>query len=219
MPQTNTYNPEEWLESMTRALKEYTVDGFNNSVLDDALAPAGNLIYDVVMEFPSTDYILREVPDPKTIISFEIDDISNFMLGFGENVAKRVYNDIDFEVVEQEGRRQEIDFDVGIWASDKAGGLTARLRAYQTLVNLFSGSMAITNLREATNAGDGALEIIKFDGGRFAVEAINDVRIFRLIGCSLVIRVFSRTPNPIITPTIEDLSQDQTEIVLDPHIP
>jgi hypothetical protein len=96
--------------------------------------------------------------------------------------------------------------------------VTARLRAYQTLCNLFLGSQAITKLREATNGGDGQLDIVRFSGGKFLSETINDIRVMRVVNCSLIICVFSRTPNPIITPTIEDIIQDQTEIILDPHL-
>lgn len=212
------FNPEQHMTSTVRALKEYTFNGFNNAVLNDLAQPSGDEVYDVIMEFPPTEMILRRFPEARVIIHFEIDDIRDYVLGLGENTAKSVYDSILHEVHEQEGRRHEIDFDVGIVASDESGGVTARLVAYEILCNLFAGSQAITKLREATDNGDGALELLRFSGGHFVSEDMNDIRVARMINCILTIRVFSRTPNPIIQPSIEDIFQDQTEIILDPHL-
>jgi hypothetical protein len=220
------YDPEEWLLTLTRGIKDYATNGFHNSVLDNNNDPVGDTIYDVVMEFPSTDEILERVPLAKTLIHFEIDQIQDMELGFSgreQTIVKSNYDALLKQVIQQEGVEHRVNFDVGIWTSDRSGGKTQRLRAYQNLIRLFQGKLAFDDLRDATlrtDAGqfDGCLEILNFTGGRFLTESVNDVLLHRMIDCSLVIRCFSRT-SPIRPPipTIEEILQDP-ELIIDDNL-
>jgi len=202
------FNPEDWLETAVRGLKDYASAGVDAAVQNNVSQDSGLDVFEVMMEFPSDEKIITLLPGKKSIIHFELDDIQDHILGFGKNVAKTVYDPINFHVSEQEGRRHILNFDVGIWTWDKSGGTTARFRARQILTNLFTGSQAIVNLREATDGGDGQLELLDFTGGHFTTDQVNDVRVFRQVNTNLQIRVFSRTPNPVVTSTIEDIGYD-----------
>jgi hypothetical protein len=208
-----TYNPEIYLESAIRVLKEYVNEGFNQAVVGTSSADVGLQVYEVVMEFPSDEKILTYIPGKKSIIHFELDDIEDHSLGFGRNVAKTVHDPILGTVTEQEGRRHILNFDVGIWTWDKSGGTTARLRARQILTNLFTGAMATENLRAFSDGGDGKLEILGYSGGHFMVEYVNDMRVFRQINSTLNIRVFSRTPTPFVIPSIEQIDIDSQLVI------
>lgn len=217
MTQQYKYNPEDWLASSVRALKEYAEDAFLNSVLDNDTVPSGDQFYRVIMEFPSDDLTLTTVPLDKTLIHFEIDDIGPQVLGFGENIGKEFYDTDRGVVIRQEAAINTLNFDVGIWASNENGGPTARLRAYQVLQQIFVGSLATESLFTATDAGDGGLELISFTGGRFVRDTLNDIPVFRMVNCTLVIRVFSRTPKPQELPPIEDIVQNP-ELVIHPNL-
>jgi hypothetical protein len=212
------YNAEAWLETAVRGIKDYASNGFDNAVLNDLSQPSGLDVYEIVMEFPSDQLIAKLVPGGKTLIHFEIDDIRDEPLSFGRNVAQQTYDNVNFTLTQREGRRHIMNFDVGIWAWDKSGGVTSRLRAREILTNLFTGGMATENLRAATDGGDGQVELLSFDGGHFIQEAVNDVRTFRMINTSLMVRVFSRSIAPVVEPTVEDVLQDPTELVLEPNI-
>jgi hypothetical protein len=200
------YDPEIWLESAMRGIVDYAREGFHKSVRDENNNPAGEEIYDLVMEFPSTEKILMMMPLARTLIHFEIDDVDDRILGFGEGHHRLNYDEFMQHIQPQEGGEHRIDLDVGVWTSNRAGGVTARLRAYQTLRNLFHGGIAIEKLRDATNdAGEGGVEIMSFTGGRFLTDTVNDIEVFRVIDCTLKVRVFSRTPIEPIVPTIEDV--------------
>ena len=194
MPQTNTYNPEIHMESLSRCLKEYAEDGLHRSIRDQAGNPSGNALYDVVMEFPGTEISGMKVPLEKTMVHFAIDDVEDSVVGLGDNIFAWNHDPIADTVDPQEASQHVVNFDVGIWSSDRSGGITARLRAQQTLVRLFLGSIAQARIREATHGGNGCLEILRYSGGNFATERINDVDVYRMMGAELVIRVFSRTP-------------------------
>jgi len=181
MTQTNTYDPEKWLESTTRALKEY---------VDNAFSAA----YEVIMEFPSTDAVLKYMPLSKSIIHFEIDSQEHNRLGFGDNYGAINYNITTHETNPQEAAIRLLNFDVGIWTSDRSGGTTSRLRAQQTLGFLFEGSLAQAKLDAAVDDGAGRIEIRDYRGGRFLTDRINDVDVYRMVDATLEIRVFSRTP-------------------------
>jgi hypothetical protein len=205
------FDPEQWLETATRGLKDYTEKGFYESVVDDGFNWVGDQVYEIVMEYPSTDKLARLLPVAKTVIHFEIDDIDDRMLGMGEGIFRWNYDPIRASVSPQDASEHRINWDVGIWASDRSGGLTARLRAYQTLKNLFQGPIAIDALRDATMSyvdgeAESCLEIIDFSGGRFYTDSVNDITTYRLINCSLLIRVFSRTPKTVEIPTIEEIT-------------
>lgn len=192
------YDPEIWLESTTRALREY---------VDSAFSAA----YEVIMEFPATDVVMQMVPLEKTLIHFEIDDIVERPLGFGANIGDYNYDDSvpgSETSSPQEVSIHTINFDVGAWASDRSGGTTSRLRAKQTLSRLFIGKMAQENLDAATSNGDGRIEILKYEGGRFLTDKINDVDVYRISGSTLEVRVFSRTPISLVVPAITDVFAD-----------
>jgi hypothetical protein len=206
------YDPEQWLETSMRILKEYAREEFNRAVKDDDLNDIGDEIYEIIMEFPESEDILKLMPMAKTIVHFEIDEIDNDILGFGEGHHALNYDSFLRLIEPQEAGVHLIDLDVGIWASTRSGGLTARLRAYQILRMLFHGPLANQELFSRSQGFDdkgkseGGLEITEFTGGRFIQDRINDVPIFRMIDCTLKIRVFSRSPIFTQIPTIEDIT-------------
>lgn len=220
------YNPELWLETLTRGIHDYALEGFRNSVLDPDDNPVGDEVYEIIMEFPGTDEVLRLVPLEKTLIHFEIDTIEDLELGFSgreQTIVRQTYDPDLQQIIQQEGVEHRVNFDVGIWTSDRAGGKTQRLRAYQNLIRLFQGKLAHDDLREATlrlDGGefDGCLELLNFTGGRFLSEQVNDVILHRMINCSLVIRCYSRTsPLRPPVPSIEEIGQEP-ELIIDDNL-
>lgn len=209
MSQIYVFDPEKWLESLTRGIKEYTETGFKNSVLDNNGDPVGDQLYNVVMEWPAAFLEPEKLPMSETIISFEIDETAQRMLGFGDQTALKNYDEDLQTVKPQSAERQNVNFDWGVWTSHRAGGTTARLRAMQVMSQIFHGAQAQLGLRAATDGGDGYLEIERFSTGTFATERINDVDVFRVMGGELVICCYSRTPMPTVgTPTIEGIVYD-----------
>lgn len=200
--QTHTYDPENFLVSVKRTLKEYVANGFQESVKDDGGNLVGLDLYEVVFEFPSTIDVLEKAPFDKVLIHFEFDDIVNERLGFGDNIFRDNYDSVTQTIKPQEAKQHRINFDVGIWASDRAGGTTQRMRAYQVLENLFHGAKASKALWNASTHGDGGIEILQFTGGRFITERVGDIVTYRSIDGQLEIRVFSRTPMPDPEPAI-----------------
>ena len=211
------YDPERWLESAVRGIKDYAEEGFHESILNDNFQPVGEQIYEIVMEYPSTELITRLIPLSKTIIHFEIDDIDDRIMGFGDGIFRQNYDELEQQLEPQGAGEHRINFDVGIWASDRTGGVTARLRAYQTLRNLFMGPLAINALRQATDNDDGVLEILDFTGGRFFPDAISDIPLHRLVNCTMIVRCFSRTPRSVQIPTIEEVTVIP-QLVIDDHL-
>lgn len=204
------FNPEKWLETTVRGIKEYTESALDLVILDEAQNPVGLQQYEVVMEFPGADLDTRKVPNPKTIIHFEIDDLVDSIIGIGENYFRDNYDEVEKTLKPQEAIEHRVNFDVGIWAWDKSGGTTSRMRAVQVLTNLFGGTSSIDKLRAATDEGDGVIEIIGYQGGRFITDRVNDVPVYRMVGGELEVRVFSRTPMPTdaeAVPAIEEIVQ------------
>lgn len=210
------YDAELWLETAIRGIKDYAEEGFKEAVQDDSLQDVGDQVYEVIMEYPATELITRLIPLGKTIVHFEIDDIDDRILGFGDGYQVLNYNPVLQQIEPQDAGEHRINFDVGIWASDRTGGTTARLRAYQVLRNLFQGPLAINKLRDVTNNNDGVLEILDFTGGRFFPDQINDIPLHRMVNCSLVVRCYSRTPKTII-PTIEEITVIP-ELIIDENL-
>jgi len=199
--QGNVYNPEQWLLSTTRALKEYAETFFNSA-------------YEIIMEYPGTEVVLKMMPLEKTLVHFEIDTIEERPLGFGRSIGDWNYDDTTDPAHPtanpQEARVHVINFDVGIWSTDRSGGTTARARAKQILSLLFLGGLAQDNLDAAVNAGDGRIEILTFTGGRFLTDRINDVDVYRMVDCNLNIRVYSRTPKfEVPVETVDEVIQDE----------
>ena len=195
-----SYDPEIYYESTLREIKRYV-----EAALTGPLADA----YDVIMEFPGPLLDAKKVPLLKTLIHFEVDDLQSRALGLGENIYDWNYDSVAQTVNPQEARRHVFSFDVGIWAFDKTGGTTARMRARQLLDRLFLGSLATQSLRDFTDGGDGGLEIVSYTGGRNVQDTVNDVPVYRTVNGTLEVRVFSRTPlldTPI--PSIEEIAQN-----------
>jgi hypothetical protein len=199
------FDPEDWLVSMKRGLEAYVKNGFQQSVT----GRQGDLVYEVIFEFPSGDMMAKKVPLKKPVIHFEVDEIRPSLVGFGDNVFAWNFNETDYSVKPQEAAENVVNFDVGIWTSDTSGGTTTRLRIYQILEQLFIGKRAKEALLKATDGGDGGVEILRYRGGRFLSEHINDVLVYRMVDSELEVRVFSRTPKPFLAePAIQGITQD-----------
>jgi hypothetical protein len=172
------YDPEKWLESATRCLKEYAEQEFNRAVHEGS-EPVGQYAYEIVMEFPGTTLDNRKIPMRRTIIHFEIDDIVSRLVGIGDNIYRTNFDAATSTVTPQDAMVHQINFDVGIWASDASGGTTSRARAKQILMNAFGGAHGFHKLGKFSDGGDGELEIIQFSGGRFMMDRINDLGVYR----------------------------------------
>lgn len=212
-----TYDPQEWLVSATRCLNEYLNDRFLAALGDDF-----NDAYEIVMDFPSADELPKAAEFTRTILHLGIDDIENRRLGFGDNSPSFTETDatpaVAGTLAPRYATEHRISLDVGVWASDASGGVTARLRAYQWLDRFLSGEKARQDLKTAT---DGGVEIMSYMSGRFANETINDVRVFRMVGAELVVRVFSYVEGeadvlvdgePILNPALE-ITDDSGSLV------
>ena len=184
------YDPRNWLDSLLGALEDYVKNEINNYIKSGS-TPVGLNVYSVVFDFPAADAQPVKPDLTKTIIHFVIDDISNRRLGMGDNITKVNFTEptggTAGSYTREEAGWHEINFDVGIWASDVSGGETNRRRAYQMLTHLFDGEDAKLRMKQVT----GGVEILSFSNGRFAVDTLADVRVFRVIGAELVLRVFS----------------------------
>lgn len=203
-----TYDPESWLESAVREIKEYALNGFKAAVLDSNSNPAGDEIYDVVMEFPGPLLDNGDIPLTKTIIHFEIDDQQDHPVGLGENEYADNYDAIAHTVNPQYAGMHTINFDVGVWTSAQSGGTTARLRAKEILYDLFGSTKGQIAFHAATDGGNGRVEILNYTGGRFILDSINDHPVYRMINGLLVVRVFSRTKLDTTSgPAIEEIDQ------------
>jgi hypothetical protein len=181
-----------------RVLKQYVITTIN--------APN---VYDVVMEFPGSQLDEQAMPLKHTIIHFEIDDIREMPVGFGDTPHRWNYDATNQIVTPQWAHAHVINFDVGIWASDLSGGTTARMRARQHLTRLFAIPEGAERLRNYSDGDDGVLDVLSFSGGRGVIDSVNDVRLFRMVDSTLEIRVYSRTPIESATagPSIEEIDQ------------
>jgi hypothetical protein len=161
-----------WVTTLMRALEWYV--NSNSPV-----------VYNVMFEFPSARQLGQLMPLGQTVIHFEIDDIQNPPFGFGDNIVNIVYDEEDQVLETQEALSHDVNFDVGVWASDASGGITARLNAYQLLSNLFDGASAYVNALGIN------VEIKSFSGAAFTKEEIDNVNIYRIANMTLVLRVYS----------------------------
>jgi len=193
------FDPEKWMETTMRCLKEYAQENFNTR------------IYDIVMEFPGSLVDSSKLPLKKTIIHFELDALDSGPLGFGDGIGVENYDPAAQTINPQYVTVNVLTFDVGIWASDKSGGTTSRARVRQQLEFLFGvNGGGSERLYEFSAAEDGGLEVVQFTGGRFVMDtAAHDFRLYRMVDCQLEIRVFSRSPiDPDGSgPTIEEIDQ------------
>lgn len=205
-----TFDAQKWVTTMQRSLKDYILAEVDASVSDNAVPTPNNVgsdVFDVVFDYPPSAAGATDADLAKTIIHLEIDDIENIPLGIGRNVVADVYTagDIDTAatLVEREAHCHKVNFDVGVWASDTSGGSTSRLLAYEILDKIFTGDMARVKCMSTTQG----VEIISFQGGRFVIDTLNDVRVFRIVGSELVVRVYSRKDgNTLIVP--DEISQN-----------
>lgn len=183
-------DPDEWVVSLFRALKNYVRQ--NSST-----------VYEIRFDFPGTEDLQDLMPLPKTIIHFEIDDHNELRLGLGDQVVSATYDDFaPGYISEDEVQQHLINFDVGIWASAKSGGVTARLKAFQLLCDIFSGPQNFLEVRDVVGC-----EIVSFTGGSFIRDIVNDIPLYRVANITLILRVFARrriTPVPYISEIIQE---------------
>jgi hypothetical protein len=186
----STLNPDLWLTSTFDALTDYITGEIDGYVKDNLNADAGLNVFEISFDFPAADGQPVSAEIDKTIIHFIVDDIDNGRLGFGQQYVSSVETVEGgvTSVVPAEARPHVVNFDVGIWASDQSGGTTARLRAYEMLDKLLASDIA---RRKCADATDG-VEIRSFRNGRFITDTINDIRVFRVVGAELVVRVYGR---------------------------
>ncbi len=186
------FNPDSWLLSLHRGLDDFVKIRINEYVRNNVNAPAGLQAFEVVMDWPEADDLIKQIQLEKTVIHFVADDIDSQGLGFGTNVVAGTeqlqISPLPDYVGWQQAKMHTVNYDVGVWASDKSGGSSMRLFAYQMLDQIFGGDYARRDLRTATQG----VEIVSYSGGSFITEKINDVRVYRIIDCELIVRVFSR---------------------------
>lgn len=140
-------------------------------------------VYQVVFDYSPAQITSQLLPLQRTVLHFAIDNIDNPLLGYGRAVTETYETD---QAIESEILPHEINFDVGAWASAKTGGSSSRLELYQLLTKLFQGVEAKAKCFEATDG----IEIMSFNGGRFFVDRINDLEVYRIIGAELVVKVY-----------------------------
>lgn len=191
-----TYDADNWLVSATRELGTYV-----DTLLADPDA-------EVEMSFPNTRDWTKETPLPKTLIHFEQDDMEDRALGFG-SPGVDVVNNLTGTVEHQEAAWHLINFDVGVWVSAEGGGATKRMETVQALKNMFTTAGGKTAFNEATEG----LWVVSFDGGRNALDRINDIPVWRAMEMTLVLRVFSRHLPVAPDILIGDFVQDQDFVI------
>lgn len=180
---------ETWLEQTQRAVMGY---------LEEMLI-TGDQQYQIISGFPADEVFKQRMPLDEVLLHLEIDDIQNPIFGFGDNVivGDSQYDvPVQYEVTFVEAQQHIVNFDLGVWATERAGGETARLRVYQRLTHALAGTEAYKTF--ATKTG---VQIQSFNGGQFIVETINDIKVWRVAGVTLVVQVFNKryqTPVPYI---------------------
>jgi len=202
------YDPEIWLESTIRGIKGYAMDFFDKAI-QTAQGPVGLQAYEIVMEFPGPLLDARKVPMRKTVIHFEIDDIISQPAGMSNSLVWTFDPDTNTTMA-QEPIYHRMLWDVGIWASDASGGTTSRARAMQILNNAFGGLIGSRALCTFTRGVDGQVDVLRYSGGRFLMDRINDVGVYRMTDATLEVGVYSRTPadQAFTAPAIINIFQD-----------
>lgn len=168
------FDPDKWLESTLRSLKNY-------------IQRSSSEVYDIRLEYPAADQQADFPNLDRTVIHLEIDDIDNPIFGLGGSYVDEIFDDSAETVQLVEAQGHVINFDVGIWSSMQAGGTTARMRAYQLLNDLFNGSLAFKQVQEELG-----IEIMGFRGGSFIQDKISDLPVFRALDIELIVRVYGR---------------------------
>lgn len=207
-----TFDPSDWLITTTRSLKDYLDERFASAVMSGNTG-SGLDIYEIIMLTEDSSAPAKPMDMTKTIIALEIDDIDTRPVGVGTNIFNSDIVDgtvlAPGTVTDQQAQRRVINFDVGIWATDDTGGSTNRMRAYYLLDKFLSGEIA----RQKCMAYTEGVEILYYRSGRFITETIDDVRVFRVVGAELEVRVFSRDDaDPDILVDQEPTQQPELEI-------
>jgi hypothetical protein len=191
------YDPDSWLESLTRAL-----GAFCEATLDDPDVQ-------VEMSFPDTSTWTKTTPLDKAVVHFEQDHIQNPILGFG-TPGVDVYDDVNGLVTHQEAVQHLVNFDVGVWVSAEMGGVTKRMILTRQLKDMFTS----VNGKQAFNEATGGLWPVSFEGGLNQLDRINDIPLWRTMGMTLIVRCFSRVIPVTPDTQIESFDQDQ-QLVID----
>lgn len=176
------YDPDLWLESLTRALKSFCEARINDPDVS------------IEMSFPDTANWTKETPLDKAIVHFEIDDIQNPTLGFGEpGVDSRDDIGNGGTIVRLEAVQHLVNFDVGVWVPAQLGGATKRMELVRKVTTMF-GSV---NGKQDFNTSTEGLWPVSYEGGQNVLDRINDIPLWRAMGMTLVVRAFERvTPDP-----------------------
>jgi len=202
------YDPDDWLVSTHRSISKWVYDQLQaDPRFEDNLT--------VEMSFPDTSTWRKETPLDKILVHFEQDNQEDPILGFGQPGVE-VFDDTDPDNPTwtiQEGAQHELNFDVGVWLSAEMGGATKRMEVVQALKNLFT---SVYGKRKFNTDTDG-LNVVSFTGGRFLIDRVNDIPVWRAIDMTLVVRVFSRhlAVAPVVVPTELDQNESLTIITDD----
>lgn len=186
------YDPDNWLVSATRSLGSYVEDRLANPDVS------------VEMSYPDTTRWTKESPLEKTVVHFEQDSNPSPPIGLGI-VGVPVYNAVAGTEEFQEAMQHFLNFDVGVWASAQSGGGTQRMEIAQALHNIFGPAKARQDLATTTDG----LVVVAFNGGRFVLDRINDLPVWRAMDMTLELHVFSR--HIPATPDVAIDSFDQGE--------
>jgi hypothetical protein len=189
------FNPDKPIYTHFQMLKDYIEDELPNVE-----------VYDIVNSYPTADEFTSRMPLEKTIIHFDIANNEESLLGFGDNVVQSFHNDPDFELIEWQAQELQLTWDVGVWASARSGGVSARFMALDDLRVLFSGAYAVERGRLRD------FEIMSYGGARFLVDTINDVEVYRVADIELVTRVFGRMIIPTQIFVADVIIESHTEI-------
>lgn len=199
MPLTYTYDPDNWLVSLQRTIKEFLQDALDEN------------LWQIVMDFPESDDLPHLLGEDKILVHLAVDDIENHKLGYGDDVISIVENPPEGPppapagtVDESEGHMHIVNFDVGIWAYDKSGGVTLRLETYQMLTSLLHGARAYQTFKDETEG----VEILRFNGGRWVTDRVGGTRVFRTVDSELVVRVYSRKLTVDAASLIDEIVQE-----------
>jgi hypothetical protein len=205
-----TYDPEKWLESTLHSLEDFVTERIID--LDATSTDNFNELYEITMDFPGATLDSRSqlVPLTRAIIHFALDDVVESPLGIGSLIFADNYDADTGYNFPQEAGVVILNFDVGIWTSDRTGGTSARAFIRQMLSEILRGPAAQQRFLAESDGGDGGIEIVSFSGGRFTTDKVNDVLVYRTIDTTLELRVFSRTQKPTSgVVAIDEISQSQ----------
>lgn len=175
MSQT-TYNADKYLTSAIRALSDYIHNAFDADLVQ------------VISEFPPPDS--WETPLAKVVVHLELDGDEARPVGFGNGGFTRMtYDALATKTSWEEATAwHRLNFDVGVWAFQEAGGSTARMEAQEKLGQLFNGPTA---LQEASTTMEG-VRVVSFLGGRHFTDTINGQPVWRAMDMALIVEVCGR---------------------------